>query len=147
MLKGSGDFNEECFHKCGQHFSKELTIPWAAVSKHVTRGEQPSTVCQSWAGKLWLTESRKGWGQTTVRVSKVIFQGYPETKIEQGFCLALPLTGFCFRESRTASCILSSSQLRSLRIFGVTTKIIHYIMAGPNAFHADDNTEIASSED
>lgn len=106
MLKGSGDFNEECFHKCGQYFSKELTIPWAAVSKYVIRGEQPSTVYQSWAGKLWLTESRKGWGQTTVRVSKVIFQVYPETKIEQGFCLALPLTGFCFRESKElqASC-------------------------------------------
>lgn len=85
-----------------------------------------------------------------MRVSKVIFQAYPETKIEWGCCLALPRTGFCFKESVTASSMLSSSELRSLRTLGVTTKItkiIHYIMTEPNAFHADDNTEMSSSED
>lgn len=148
MLKGSGDFNEECFYKCGQRFPKELTVPWATVSKYVIRAEQPFTVCR--AGKLWLTECRKGWGYTTVRVSQVIFQVFPETKIERGCCLALPRTSFCFRESVTASSMLSSSGLRSLRTLGVTTKItkiIHYIMTEPNVFHADDNTEMSSSED
>jgi hypothetical protein len=64
-----------------------------------------------------------------VRVSKVIFQVYLETITEGGCCFPPPLTGFCFRESGTASSILSSSEQRSLRTLGVITKIIHYIMA------------------